>query len=83
MDIKIYSVSGCSWCSKVKELMRRADVSYEEIMINRDIPKEEFRQLYPEINSYPYVVIDGEGIGGVIPTVKYFVEKGLVSSKNK
>ncbi len=63
--------------------MRRADVSYEEIMINRDIPKEEFRQLYPTINSYPYVVIDGEGIGGVVPTVKYFVEKGLVSSKKK
>lgn len=81
MDIKIYTISGCSWCSKTKELMKKANVEYKELLIGRDIIKDDFKKQYPEANSYPFVVIDDKVIGGLVPTVKYFVEKGLVSSK--
>ena len=36
---------------------------------------------YAEAKSFPFVVIDGEVVGGLVDTAKYLVQKGLVSSK--
>jgi glutaredoxin len=82
MDITIYTTVGCGYCVKVKELMRRAGIqNYTEVNIPRDILKEDFKIKFPFATGYPFVVIDGEEIGGLVETVKYFVEKGLVTSK--
>jgi len=35
----------------------------------------------PDAKTYPYVIIDGEPIGGLVETAKLFIEKGLVSSR--
>lgn len=81
MDIQIYKKPGCGYCVKIDELMTRAGIEAEVIMIGKDITVDEFKTKYPNASGVPHVVIDGEVIGGLVETVKYFVEKGLVSSK--
>lgn len=82
MNIEIYTTLGCGYCVKIKELMSRAGIEdYTEINIPRDIMKEDFKIKFPFATGYPYVVIDGQEIGGLVETVKYFVDHGLVSSK--
>lgn len=83
MNIEIYTTPGCGYCVKIKELMNRAGISdYTEINIPKDMLKEDFKIKFPFAAGYPYVVIDGVEIGGLVQTVKYFIEKGLVSSRN-
>ena len=77
MDIKIYTQEGCFYCEQMKELCKRAEVDYETVQI----PTEEMNALYPKATSYPYVIIDGEEIGGLVEAAKYFIKKGLVSAR--
>jgi glutaredoxin 3 len=83
MNIHIYKTTGCSFCTKIIELMERAGVPYDSTLVGTDITREEFKELYPRASGFPYVIVDDEPIGGLIETIKLFVEKGLVSSKNK
>ena len=83
MDIQIYTTVGCSYCEKIKELMRRAELEYKTILVGKDISKEEFKTNYSSARGFPYVIIDDKPIGGLVETVKLFVEKGLVSSKKR
>ncbi len=79
MDIKIYSSPGCFYCEQMKELCRRAEVEYELIDVGKDIFRPEFLKLYPEAQSFPYVIIDDEPIGGLVEAAKYFIKEGLIS----
>ena len=63
--------------------MERAGVPYDTTTVGTEITKEEFKELYPKAPGFPYVILDDEPVGGLVETVKLFVEKGLVSSKNK
>lgn len=83
MEIVAYTNSGCSYCTTLKQLFKRASVSYTEISINRDITNEEFRTKFPLATGYPHVVIDGKEIGGLVETAKLFLEKGLVEAPKK
>tara|TARA_B100000427_G_C15283559_1_gene496506 strand:- start:30 stop:269 length:240 start_codon:yes stop_codon:yes gene_type:complete len=77
MDIKIYTTPGCFYCEQMKELCKRAEVEYE----SEEIDSEELSLIYPDAKSYPYVIIDGEEIGGIVDAAKYFIKKGLVSAR--
>lgn len=82
MDIIMYSIPGCDYCSHAKELFRRSNVDYTHYIVGRDLTKSELLEKYPLAHGYPYIIIDGEPIvGGLVATVKLFVEKGLVKSK--
>ncbi len=83
MEIIAYTLVGCSHCKTLKELFKRAQTEYTEIMVKRDISVDEFAEIYPHINSFPFVVIDGNEVGDLVQTVKLFVTKGLVSSSKK
>ena len=83
MDIKIYTNVGCGYCAKAKELCKRADVPYTEVRVGKDISIVEFKEQFPNRQSYPQIVVDGEQIGGLVDAVKYFVDKGLVTKGSK
>jgi glutaredoxin 3 len=83
MEITAYTLSSCSSCGTLKELFERAEVEYKEKKVHTDISLEQFRQDYPTVAGFPYVVIDGEPIGGLFEVAKLFVQKGLVSSKKE
>lgn len=81
MEITAYTLPGCSSCDVLKQLFARAEVSYTEVMVRKDITLENFSNEFPGVGLFPFVVIDGERIGGIVDVAKLFVEKGLVSSK--
>ena len=53
------------------------------ITIGADITREKFKESFPDVQSFPHVIIDGETIGGLVETAKLFLQKDLVSSTKK
>jgi len=80
MDIKIYTSPGCFYCEQAKELCNRAGVEYKSYEIGTDLTRSEFLELYPGVMSSPHIIIDGEVIGTLVDTAKYFIKEGLVSA---
>ena len=79
MKIKIYNSPGCHYCTQAKKLFERAGVgAWEEVVCTN---KETLIRDYPDANAYPWIVIDGKPIGGLVETARYFLEIGIVSSK--
>jgi len=84
MEILIYSSVGCTYCDKIKELMKRADKQYTEVIWQKlSGDEQEDLQMKYKIHGFPFVLIDGEPVGGLVETAKLFLEKGLVSSRKK
>lgn len=83
VKIEAYTLPGCSACKTLKELFDRAKVPYQEITVNKDITLQEFQSHRPNVRNFPFVVIDGHPIGGLVEVVQLFVNEGLVSSKKK
>jgi glutaredoxin len=83
MEIIAYTLPGCSHCTNLKELFRRADVDYTEVKVKSDITVDDFQKEYPSIVSFPFVVIDKTPVGGLVETVKLFVSNGLIQSSKK
>ena len=85
MDIKIYTSEGCVWCSRMRELMERADLEYTEVLwqnLEGDTQVSVSEQ-YPDLHSFPAAIVDGESIGGLVPLAKLLMQKGLVSAPKK
>ena len=85
MDIKIYTSEGCVWCSRMRELMERADLEYTEVLwqnLEGDTQVSVSEQ-YPDLQSFPAAIVDGEFIGGLVPLAKLLMQKGLVSAPKK
>lgn len=79
MDIKVYTSPGCFYCTQLKELFKRANITeYEEKVCSSG---DEVRVDYPDADSFPYVIIDGKEVGGLVQTAQIFLERGLVSAK--
>ena len=43
--------------------------------------KEEFSREFAGVNGFPYSIVDGKPIGGVIDLAKLLVKEGLVSAR--
>jgi glutaredoxin 3 len=81
MNIEAYFLIGCGHCNTLRKLFERADVEYTAHYVRETISMQDFKQKYPDISNFPFVVIDGKRIGGLVETAKLFIDKGLVSSK--
>jgi glutaredoxin len=81
MEITAYTIPGCSSCETLKKLFERASVTYEEVVVKKNVSIEDFRSMFPQVRAFPFIVIDGENVGGLFEVAKIFVQKGLVSSK--
>ena len=87
MEIIAYTTNSCRFCKTLVELFERAGVDYKKYIVEdrssepNTISQTEFKSKYPDAISYPYVIIDGVYVGGLVETAKLFVEKGLVSAK--
>ena len=90
MNITLYTTKGCSSCAHAKKLCNRANVEFTEIEPGapNQIAKWEFQTQFPDVRGFPFIVIKEPGkedleFIGVVPLAKFFLEKGLVSSKRK
>ena len=75
MDILIHTTEGCTYCDHMKDLCARAGVEYR----TSNTPQDELLEMYPNCQGYPYVIIDGEEIGGLVEAAKFFLKEGLIS----
>lgn len=63
-DIKLFAISTCPWCKKVKSLLKSLDIEYEYVDIDElsgDKKKkahEKIKEHNPQLNV-PTLVIDG------------------------
>ena len=83
MKIDIYTIPGCTYCDKVKILMKRANLEYSSYVVGQDIPRDTMIKQYPLAKGYPYVIIDGEPVGGLAQTAKYLLDHGIVITRKK
>ena len=82
MEIKIYTTRNCGYCAKIKELLNRVDLEYTEYRNGENLDPEVFKAIFPGVSSYPQMTVDDVAIeGGLTGAVRYFVERGLISSK--
>ena len=92
MDITIYTTTGCFYCQKAKELLDRAEIKYNIVSVvpkldpRAELPKgsmwkEDFGIENPGVNGFPYSIVDGKPVGGLIELAKLLVKEGLVSAR--
>ena len=62
-DVAILTKKGCPFCAKAKSLLKDAQMDYDELVLNQDIPESSIRALTGQ-STFPQVFIDGKHIGG-------------------
>jgi len=67
-DVKIFTISTCGWCKKVKKLLKELDVKYRYVDIDNiegDKSKEirdELKEYNPNISTPTMVIDKGEEV---------------------
>jgi len=69
-SVTVFTRSGCSYCSEVKELLAKNNLKYEEHVLNSDYSIKTLVALSGH-TSVPQVFINGERIGGSEELKKY------------
>ena len=64
MKFIMYSKDNCPWCDRAKELITSKGDEYEEFKIGRELTREEFVEQFPNVRTVPYIILDGQAIGG-------------------
>ncbi len=82
MDITVYTVNGCHYCSQMKELLRRSNLEFKKVKVGEDITREEFLENYPNAIGYPFTVIDSVEYKSLVDVAKFLVANKMVSSKS-
>ena len=71
-NIIVYTKPNCGYCVKAKQLLTMKGNQYTEVVIGTDIMTENFMEMFPEVRSVPFIVIDGVKIGGYDKLVEQF-----------
>jgi len=76
----IYSMNGCPYCEKVKELMRLTKQQFVVYTLDQHFTIENFEDEF-NTRTFPQVVVDNSSqrkhIGGAAELAQYFKEKSL------
>jgi glutaredoxin-like protein len=63
LDATVFTRKGCGHCVRAKEALERADIAFEELVLNRDFTDRTLRAVTGR-TTFPQVYINGEHIGG-------------------
>jgi glutaredoxin len=74
MTVVVYTKPGCPSCDHVKTYLRSKSISFDEMVVGRDITREELLERMPGIQTVPQVIIDGHMVGGYESTMKFLTE---------
>jgi glutaredoxin len=78
MEIKINTTPGCQYCTQAKKLFEKAGYTWEEVSFSGG---NDLKEQYPNATAFPWIIIDGKEVGGLVETARLFLERGLVTSK--
>lgn len=68
----IYTKDHCPYCVQAKNLFSEKAVTYQEMKIGVDLSREEFMEIFPDVRTVPFIIIDEERIGGYDRLVEYY-----------
>jgi len=60
MKTVVYSKENCPACTALKARLVREGESFTEIMVGKDITREEFLKEFPQVRQMPHVVFINE-----------------------
>lgn len=58
VDIKIYTKKDCPLCEETKEMLRSNQMPFTEIVIGKDITREEVLAQFPGLKMAPIILVD-------------------------
>lgn len=64
MTTIIYTKDNCPYCVSAKQLLEENGKEYIETNVGRDIRRDDFISLFPNVKTVPHIIINGEQIGG-------------------
>lgn len=64
MSVLIYTKDNCPYCVKAKQLLSIKNVAYSEVAIGKNIIREDFMALFPDVRTVPFIIIDNVKVGG-------------------
>lgn len=64
MHITIYTKSNCNYCTRAKSFLNMKHMAYEELVLDQDFTRENLLDTFPNVTSFPVIVVDGMNIGG-------------------
>lgn len=56
MKIVVYSKENCPACTALKARLTKEGESFTEIMVGKDITREEFLEKFPQVRQMPHLV---------------------------
>ena len=60
MKIVVYSKENCPACTTLKARLTKEGEFFTEIMVGKDITREEFLEKFPQVRQMPHVVFINE-----------------------
>ncbi len=68
--ITVYTTEPCSFCSRVKDLLVKRDLAYEEINLSKDPAGRAELVRRTGMMSFPQVIVGDELVGGFRETLQ-------------
>lgn len=62
--IIVYTKDNCPYCDRAKMLLDLKQLDYTQMKLGKDLTREEFMNLFPNVKTMPFIIIDDEHIGG-------------------
>lgn len=72
MKALIYTKENCGYCQQAKQLFETKKINYTEMLIGRDITREQVLAQLPHAKSLPQIWLDDNYIGGFYELSAFF-----------
>lgn len=60
----LYTRTNCLFCRQAKDLLRQKHLSFNEMIIDHDITREEVIEKFPNRKVLPIILVDDVVVGG-------------------
>ena len=79
MSITIYTkeVPHCNYCEAAKNLLSNKGIEFENLVIGKDIDRDQVLEKANGWTTVPLVFVDGQMIGGFNELQSYIISKDL------
>lgn len=54
--IVIYTTATCPRCVQLKQKLKAEGKEYIEMIVEKDVSREKFKEQYPNVRSFPHIV---------------------------
>lgn len=70
--VVIYTKDNCPYCVQAKNFFNLKGQAYEEMKIGVDLTREEFISIFPDVKTVPFIIVDGEKVGGYDKLIEWY-----------